>query len=166
MASIGPELGYTQEYLPQNIQFYGIMDSGETQLSIRILSWTENRGIEVDKERGKFTGHYSNTFDYGTDRLLYRKGNEWSYLDSWDDIDEPNRTDIYLWKCPTTPITISYEVELVYQVKSESGEGGGGSTTTTQTLVETKTHIVYPNYDVYAEKLREQIAIRRETWLE
>lgn len=165
MADISPIptlLPRVAEYEPVNVIFSPILGSDESLVSLSITQWEDNDGIIINTS--SFDGEYTNTFDYGKDRLLYRRGDEFSYLDTWDDIPNPNSTDIYYWRAPRQPRIYIYVVTLVYTVKTTGEEGG--STTTSHTLTKTYTHNVFPNWDVYAKKLKEQIKIRSETWLE
>lgn len=161
------------DILPENIQLPNVyeldyvkqvftpsLSDGEKLISIKITKWERNDGITV--EDNMYSGHYTNIFDYGTERLLYRKGDEFSYLPSWDSITEPSKTDIYLWKAPTTPRIYKYTVEMEY-MESSSGEGSSRSASG-GTIVKEYTQMVFPNWDAYARKLKEQIRIRRLTW--
>lgn len=143
-------------------QFEADLSEDETLVSLEIIKWEENEGITV--KGSKYFGQYTNSFDFGTDRLLYRMGDMFSHFDSWEDIKEPNKTDVYKWKAPTKPRIYSYTVKLVYSV-TESGEGGSSrSSVGGSTITKVYTQSVLPNWDMYAKKLREQIEIRRKTW--
>lgn len=168
MADILPidtNLEYAVEYTPVSQMFSPMLGESETLVSINITIWDNNDGIRV--LGNSYAGEYANTFDISNQRLLYRLGDTFSNFESWEDISHPQTTDVYLWRAPTESRFYNYTVEMVYQVTSEGGEGSeGSSTTVTETLTKTYRQEVKPNWDSYSKKLRDQISIRRKTWLD
>lgn len=172
MADILPEeemLKRAYEYEPVSQKFSADLDKDEELISLTITVYEENAGIIIDNSVPMFHGEYTNSFEFGAERLLYRRGDQYSHFETWEDIDQPNLTDVYKWMAPTKPKTYTYVLELVYRV-NDTTTGGGKSKSNTQptgglTITKSYTQDVYPNWDRYSKKLRDQLDIRRKTWL-
>lgn len=151
------------EYETFRVDFSADLADDESLNYIKIIEWDENDGVTVDGS--SIYGSYIGAFALGDRSLLVRKGDEFSSLKYWEEITEPIRTDVYRWESPTNSEYFKYVIEISYNVTTE-GEDGGASSTKTEIVKIPVSHEVYPNWDFYARKLKDQISTRRRTWLE
>lgn len=166
MPKITPELvPRVAEYQPFTLQFVVVPEANEVITSSKIIEWDEDGGVEVNENRLLVKGRYENAFILNDNNLKVRVGNEYQVLKSWD-IEEPSKTDVYYWKSPTHSVYMKYTIEVKYTIQSssESSNDRAVSSSGSKTIQITKYQEVYPNWDNYADKLREQIEIRRLTW--
>jgi len=154
------------EYETFRVNFSAVLAEDESLNYIKIIEWDENDGVTVDGS--SIYGSYIGAFELGDRSLLVRKGDEFSSLKYWEEITEANRTDVYRWEAPTHSIYFKYMIELSYTITTKGDEGGTSSSSSSRTEIVKipVSHEVYPNWDFYSRKLKNQISIRRNTWLE
>lgn len=157
------DLEMVQEATDVKVSFSGDMEEDEYVISINIVEWDENVGIEV--KGNSFSGRYLDSFDLANKHLFYRIGDEWTTANKWEEIDNPSKSDVYLWKAPTYTIPFSYTVEMKYGIESSGGSSRsvGG---TANTIRKTFTQQVGSNYSAFAKELKHILDIRRKTWRE
>lgn len=148
----GGSMGNIYEMTPFNIQFTG--ENVSRVNDIKIISYTKNFGVSVDKNKANIKGQYEDTFTF-KDNLFYMHEGKHKQASKFSKI-EAKESDIYLWIPPKEPEIVDYEVWMSYET---SGDEGG---TISGEITETLTHIVLPNYTYFAKQVRKLIDIRRE----
>lgn len=159
MANITPvstALPMIQEGGAVSQAFGAELTSNETLVSLKIIKYEQTPGIIVGDT--SYHGSYESVFDFGSDAIKYREGDELKSASSWSSV--PDNVDIYEWRAPTNlQRTFNYLVELVYDITTtvETGESGSSTTTSRSTITKNYTQLVFGNWSKWADELRERI---------
>lgn len=139
-----------------NVTFsYSLTEEGAKFKSLNIIEHTSNPGITV--QGANFKGSYKGVFSFGNDSLRYREGDDLKSAATWEDLPDPKKADLFLWRAPTNlRKTFTYTVELKYTVTT-SGEPGGTPSTSEKTLKKVYSQDVVGNWSIWGNQLREYV---------
>lgn len=141
-------------------QFTPILDSNEELVSINIINHQPTPGIEV--VGSLYQGNYESVFEYGSDALSYRLGDEFKIASTWEDLPTSVNTQLYLWRAPQVlDRTFTYTVLMKYTVTTTSGSGGSGKATddvvTEKQITKVYSQRIVWNWSNWANKLRNYV---------
>lgn len=149
----GGEMGPIYEMTPFNIKFVG--ENVSSVISMKILKFKTNIGVDVDTEKATIKGMYEDSFTF-KNNLFYMLNGVSKQASKFAEVDAES-SDIYLWIPPKAPVIFEYIVEMEYETEGEEGSG-----TIKDTLTQTLSHEVKSNYTYFAKQVRKLIDIRRE----
>ncbi|ASD52064.1 hypothetical protein KNT64_gp112 [Pseudomonas phage PspYZU05] len=143
---IESELADVQEYADVSQVFSVELQATERLISMEIIH-EDIQGLTFT-DTG-YSGKYEAVFSVGPNSLMYRDQDKLKSADSWEQL--PPGKELYLWNAPKSLLrTYTYTVKVKYATTD-------GVTETEAEMSKQYTQIVFGNWSVWANKLRDYI---------
>lgn len=160
MAEILPiqtTLSDQKEFQDFEVVFSAQLDSTETLVSLDIIEWTPNEGVQVSGS--KIEGQYKSSAKYSIDVRMRKDGTNLEF-NSFDSLPDPSECDIFNFKAPSSITNdYTYKVKLVYDESTEPPVGSvEPPVVTRKELFKTYTQKAFGDYSIWANKLRDFVS--------